>query len=43
MSDCKQDGKEEKEDEEKPVYISSPRKRLQQMKRQAKAIDEEVS
>ena len=41
MSDCKQDGKDE--EEEKPMYMSSPRKRLQQVKRQAKAIDEEVS
>lgn len=48
MLDCKQDEKGERDDkgergEEKPVYISSPRKRLNQLKMQAKAIDEEVS
>jgi hypothetical protein len=47
MSDHKQEGKEEKggedeDEDEKPVYMSSPRKRLQQVRRQAQAIDEEV-
>ena len=42
MSDYKEDGKGAKS-EGKAVYMSSPRRRLQQVKLQAKAMDEEVT